>query len=94
MNESQLIDGVMETVITDEMLHLAHEVEESEEMPVHPAVMKKSIMTAYNRAKKASVEQNNRARRIVMEMCDKREVRIIDDVDSAMCGQTSIFEFG
>lgn len=94
MKESQHIDGVIETVITDEALHLTHKAEEPEEMPVHPAVMKKSIMTAYNRAKKASVEQNDRARRIVTEMRDKREINTIDDVDSAMCGQTTIFEFG
>ena len=89
----KLIDGVIETVITDESLHLAHEAAEPAIDEVVSAVLSKSVQAAFKRAKKASIARNATDRRTVAEMRERKEHTTIDDVGSTLCGQTSIFDY-
>lgn len=93
MNEPQLIDGVVETVITDEALHRVHKAAEPLIDDVVTPALSKSVRAAFLRAKKASATQNAMAGRMVAEMRSKREHTTIDEDCSALCGQTSIFQF-
>ena len=93
MNEPQLIDGVVETVITDEALHRVHKAAEPLIDEVVTPAISKSAQAAFLRAKKASAAQNDKACRIVAEMRDKRENTFIDEVGSTQCGQKSIFDY-
>ena len=94
MGEPQLIDGVIETVITDEALHLAQEAAEPViDEVTHPAIANKSIMAAYLRAKKVTTAQNVKSCRIVTEQRERREHTLIDEDVSTLCGQTNIFQF-
>lgn len=94
MNEPHLIDGVVETVITDAALRLAHEAAEPAiDEAVTPAISK-SAQAAFLRAKKASVAQNARSCRIVSEMRDKRECTTINGGGLTSFKQKSIFDYG
>lgn len=89
----QLIDGVIETVITDEALHLAHEATEPLIDDVVTPALSKSVRAAFLRAKKASATQNAMAGRMVAEMRERMENTPIDEGGSTLCGQTSIFDY-
>ena len=89
----QFIDCVIETIITDDALHLAHEAAEPPIDDVVTPGLSKSVQEAFKLAKKASITQNARSCRIVTEMRERRENTLIDEVGSTLCGQTSIFEF-
>ena len=89
----KLIDGVIETVITDESLHLAHEATEPVIDEFVTPALSKSIQAAYLRAKKASAAQNARSCRIVTEQRERRGHTAIDEVGSTLCGQTSILDY-
>lgn len=93
MSEPQLVDGVIETVITDEALHLAHEAAEPVIDEVVTPAISKSAQAAFLRAKKASVAQNARSCRIVTEMREKRKCTTIDEDGSVLDGQKSIFDY-
>lgn len=93
MSEPQLIDGVIETVITDEALHLAHKAAEPVIDEVVSTGLSKSVQEAFKLAKKASTAQNARSCRMVSEMRRQREHAPIDEDCSTLCGQTNIFQF-
>jgi len=83
---------VTETVITDECLRKAHEAAH----PIidecaHPAGYSKAIMAAFRKAKKASIPQDERSRRIVQEL--RNTQTLIDEDCSALDGQTTLFDF-
>ena len=93
MSEQHLVDGVIETVITDEALHLAHEAAEPLIDEVVTPAISKSAQAAYLRAKKATIVQNARSCRIVTEMRERRKRTKIDEDVSALDGQKSIFDY-
>lgn len=87
------IDGIIETIITDEALHLAHEAAEPSIDEIVTPAISKSVRTAYLRAKKASVAQDARSCRIVTEMRSRRECTTIDEDGSTSFEQKSIFDY-
>lgn len=94
MSESQLIGDAVETVITDEALHLAHEAAEPTTDEVTTPGISKAAHDAFLRTKKATIAQNEKARRIVAELRERRENTPPAGGCSPLCGQTMISEFG
>ena len=83
---------IVETVITEDDLRNTNDAEPpSIEGYVHPASYNNTIMTAFNRAKKASVAQNERSRRIVQ--VQRNTQKSIDDGRLVADKQTTIFDF-
>ncbi len=87
------VGGVIETVITDDALHLAHEAAEPVINEVVNPVLSKSVQAAFKRAKKVSIAQNATSCRIVTEQRERRGHTTIDEVGSTLCGQTTIFDY-
>lgn len=91
MSEPQLVAGVVETLITDEALHTAHEAAEPViDEDVTPAILK-SVRTAYLLAKEASVAQDETSRRIVQAQRNKQTS--LDEECYVVDKQTTLFDF-
>jgi len=92
-NDRSFNDGVLETVITEKALRLAHEAAEPIiDEAVHG--LSNSVKDLYKRAKKAGVVQDRESCRIASELREKREHNTIEERCSTSCVQTTIFDYG
>lgn len=91
----QRADGVLETVVTDEDVRRAYGGDVADETTENPGYSK-VVMKMWRRMKKGSCKDNDeRSRRIVAELRERRETTTCDRlVAPAGLGQSTLFDFG